>query len=386
IGVHNSEPIRPSSSTNVLEIGVHNSEPIRLSSSTNVLEIGVHNSEPIRPSSSTNVLEIGVHNSLPVSVSTPRPSSSTNVVTNTVHNSSPAARPTSSGTSLSSNTILYGGALGGVLATLGGLFASAAESDSDESVSKKTTHVTSSTTTTHTVGGTTTTSSSTHTGELRGILKNPPPRRSGSIPRASTPPPLKVDIPSSGHIGGGKVYSDSKVTVKHGDHIRDTHETIAVYQSNTSGVTLTNTSTTTGGITSTNTSTNTSTTTGGKGSVTFQETKGYGVGSMDTGISVDATTIGTVAIGATGQLSLPTPPNSSIPSHQQGGITYVRDTTSETAISNKHPVPETPGGGQYAKHPGYGTNLGLPTPASSRTPSAWEHPPSTEGEHPPPTA
>ncbi|KAG8893896.1 hypothetical protein FRC00_009862, partial [Tulasnella sp. 408] len=278
---------------------------------------------------------------------------------------------TTSSHSSSTKTAVYGGAIGAGLATLAGWFASAAESDSDEPVSK-TTHTTTSTTT-KTDGGKTTTSTTTTTtqsGEIRGILKrNPTPRRSGSIPRASTPPPLKVDIPSK-QIGGGKVHSDSKVTVtiKDEGHVRDTHETIAVYN--------------------TNTDVSTAAATGTKGTVTFEEKKGHGAG-MATAATIGVSG-GPGTFIAKGQPPLPTPPNSSIPSsHPQAVIvypssdsnttTYVRDTAT-TAISNKHPVPETPGGGQYATHGGYNTTLGLPTPASSRTPSAWTPP--TAGPQP----
>ncbi|KAG8894926.1 hypothetical protein FRC01_012673, partial [Tulasnella sp. 417] len=66
------------------------------------------------------------------------------------------------------------------------------------------------------------------------------------------------------------------------------------------------------------------------------------------------------------------------PSHPNTAyVPYVRNT--DLIIPNKQPVPETPGGGQYATThghggSGYGTTLGLPTPASSRTPSTWDHP------------
>ncbi|KAG9045496.1 hypothetical protein FS837_006211, partial [Tulasnella sp. UAMH 9824] len=119
----------------------------------------------------------------------------------------------SSSHSSSTKTAVYGGAIGAGLATLAGWFASAAESDSDEPVSK-TTQVTTSTTIKTDGGKTTSTTTTTQSGEIRGILKrNPAPRRSGSIPRASTPPPLKVDIPSKQIGGGGKVHSEGKVTV-----------------------------------------------------------------------------------------------------------------------------------------------------------------------------
>ncbi|KAG8939315.1 hypothetical protein FRC04_006711, partial [Tulasnella sp. 424] len=250
--------------------------------------------------------------------------SSAAVITHT-RSPAPVQSSTSHSSSSSSNTAYFGGALGAVL---GGIFSSShAEPEVDKVIP---------------------------------VPKPGPPilkRRPGDAPRrSSTPPPapLKVEIPSTRPIGGGKVVTDTRVTFKDGDE----HETVTVYNAST-GV-----STSTGSTT--------------KNTVVFEEKEGHNI-SVSTGLAGVA--IGAVigaagsSKGSHGQMSLPTPPNSSIvisPSNSTYG-THTRD-TSTTVVSPGRPAPETPGCGpsQYATQVGYGTNLGLPTPASSRTPSAWE--------------
>ncbi|KAG8959349.1 hypothetical protein FRC05_007897 [Tulasnella sp. 425] len=188
-----------------------------------------------------------------------------------------------------------------------------------------------------------------------GLFSPPePPRKLGILkPTRPSTLPLTLEI-SSRPTGGGKVVTETKVTLKDGEHVSDVHETVAVY----------------------NTSTGVSTSTGGtKSTVVFEDTQGHGI-SIGAGLAGVA--IGRV-IGAAGsshgQMSLPTPPNSSIvisPSNSTYG-THTRD-TSTTVVSPGRPVPETPGCGpsQHATQMGYGTMLGLPTPTSSHTLSAWE--------------